>query len=260
MGNLKLYCSLVTFEAMKKALVLFIFITNQFVWANNKDTLKTHEAEARIKVICYERIIFNSKGTWRTDQNLLGNFQMIHWLRLEAGIRFGEQPSAWNAYTHYKLELQSKWFYNTFRTIARLSNDVVNSPLPTYRKTNEIFVTEIKHALSQSLHIMAGGGYVVSFQENNNNNILPTNSGIQNNYPVYKISLKYIYKKSEIEMTYGSYDVFNPYLYNKPFVQTLGMYNISNKCKLQGYFRYQYNKTFDVPENYFISLGAIFRL
>ena len=75
---------------------------------------------------------------------------------------------------------------------------------------------------------------------------------------MYKIALKYEQKKAEIELSYGSYDVFNPYFYNQPFAQVMGFYELSKYCKLQSYFRYEYDKKFFTPMNYFFSFGATF--
>ena len=104
------------------------------------------------------------------------------------------------------------------RVIARVYDDVINYPTPSYRKTNKLFVVEAKYSLSKHFQVFAAGGYVFSSQQNKNLDVLPTNKGIQNNYPTFKLAVKYmVTEKAHFELAYGSYDVFNPYILNQPF-------------------------------------------
>ncbi len=109
--------------------------------------------------------------------------------------------------------------------------------------------------------IFAGGGYVFSSQQNNHLDMLPTSQGIQKNYPIFKVAVKYLLnEKAHIELAYGSYDIFNPYAVNSPFGQLTGNFDLSNLCTLCSYFRYQYNNAVFTPYNYFFSAGILFHL
>jgi hypothetical protein len=73
------------------------------------------------------------------------------------------------------------------------------------------------------------------------------------------LSLRYLVKSNGfLEAVYGSYDVFNPYGINSPFAQLGGDYELTDKCSLMGYFRYQYNYNVFTPLNYFLCLGLVF--
>ncbi|MBS1645795.1 MAG: hypothetical protein JST67_00500 [Bacteroidetes bacterium] len=245
---------------MKNVFVALLFLSGLSAFGQHSDTLPHQEHSPRVKLLVYARVIVDAQKEWRTDQNIVGNFKICNWLRLEAGTRLGEKQQAFTSYCHYKIELQSKWFYDVFRVLTRLSDNVTYYPAPTYRKTNAIFIAEAKYPLSKSFHVLAAGGYVFSSHQSNKPDFMPSAAGTQKNYPIFKLSLKYLYKKAEVEATYGSYDVFNPYLYNQPFAQILGAYEVSKRCKLQSYCRYQYNNNVAVPYNYFFSFGAIFSL
>jgi hypothetical protein len=84
---------------------------------------------------------------------------------------------------------------------------------------------------------------------------------MQVNYPVFKLALRcFIKSKEQVELMYGSYDVFNPYEINKPFVQVSWEYELRDTCALFSYFRYQYNIGVFKPFNYFFGLGLKMRL
>lgn len=238
--------------------LLLIIGLNGIAQGDKKNNLS--EQGPKIKVAIYERVISSSTGNWRSDQNFVVNYRLINWLRLEAGVRFGERPKYLHSYYHYKIELQSKWFCETFRVIARMSDDVVELPSPNFEKTNELFIAEAKHPISKHFQIMAGAGYLFSSQLIHESDVLPTNMGIKNKYPIYKLALKYFFTKTELELAYGSYDVFNPYLYNQPFIQIFANYTLSKLFSLQSYFRYQYNRSILKPNNYFLSAGFAYRL
>ena len=78
-------------KPMKNALTILFFLLNLHLFATGKDTISLQEKAPTIRLIAYERVIFDSKGAWRTDQNFVGNFKLLNWLRLEAGFRFGER-------------------------------------------------------------------------------------------------------------------------------------------------------------------------
>lgn len=214
-----------------------------------------------ITLTVYARVISNAGGHKRVDENIVGNFKLLSWLRLEAGFRQGERPHAPDSYYHYKLELQTKYFWNRVRFIAKLSDNIINLPSPSYRKTNALLAVEAKHAFSSSLQASGGVGYVSSAQQLGAPDFLPTSQGTQLNYPVFKLALKYRYsKRGLVEGSYGSYDVFNPYYYNSPFAQLLTEFEISHACTFYSYFRYQYNNYVFRPENYFLCAGLQFHL
>jgi hypothetical protein len=255
----------------KTTVYIILLITTMLrfsITANNKNTVtdtstlvKNKPTKDKISLLIYERIIFDARGKFRTDQNYIGNFKLVNWLKLEAGIRLGQRPSAFDSYYHYKLELQTKYFFKTVRAIARLSDNVINYPTPSYRKTNKLFAIEAKYPLSNLFQVVAAGGYVFSSQQNKEPNALPTNKGIQNNYPIFKVGIRYIVKdKGFFEAAWGSYDVFNPYILNSPFFQLSTDYDLSHLCSFYSYFRYQYNNYVFNPASYFIAAGIKFHL
>jgi hypothetical protein len=95
-----------------------------------KDTLIEKRPQTdKITLLTYVRAISDNKGNIRVDENIVGNFKLINWLKLEAGIRQGERPKNFDSYYHYKLELQTKSFLKILRIIARVSDNVINYPV-----------------------------------------------------------------------------------------------------------------------------------
>ena len=237
-----------------------------FFWfcVSAQDSVKTHAVNEvsrphpnKINVLFYFRVISDAKGTVRIDENVVGNFRLNSWLRLEAGLRKGERPQSFDSYYHYKLELQSKYFWNSARLIARLSENVIQVPTPYYSKSNYLVITETKWPLSHRFSLMAAGGYVFTFQQNNVLDAVPSTAGVQNFYGTYKFGIRYaLQDKGFVEATYGAYDVFNPYVLQSPFVQITSDYDVSRKATLYGYLRYQYDHSFDQPLNNFLGLGV----
>jgi hypothetical protein len=115
--------------------------------------------------------------------------------------------------------------------MARISDNVIRYPVPSYRKTNELFVFELKRKLLPSLIGLIGGGYVLSHQQDQTTEILPNfRYGDKDNYPVFKLALRYFIKKNTfIEGSYGSYDIFNPYRPDSPFVQASTEISLTKK-------------------------------
>lgn len=243
---------------MRIVLVSVLFLSIIKVSAQEQPTEK--KVSDKITLLTYVRVISNAHGSIRMDQNIVPNFRINKLLRLEAGLRYGERPQQFNSYFHYKLELQTKSFWNTLRFLARISDNVISYPSPKYRKTNEVIVAEAKFPLSPSWELMTGAGYIFSAQQNNNKEALPTNQGIHKNYPAFKIALRYLIPKGMFETSYGSYDTFNPYELDKPFLQEAFEYELSSRCTTYNYFRYEYNRNLFTPFNYFLSLGLRFRL
>jgi len=242
--------SLIGFNGIAQSEILPIF----------KDSLAKQKLD-KITLLIYARIISDSKGNVRADENVVGNFKIIDWLKVEAGVRQGERPHHFDSYYHYKLELQTKSFWKTVRVIARISDNVINFPTPSYRKTNELFAVEVKHLISKHFQVFAAGGYLFSSQQNRKPDAFPTNQGVQNNYPIFKLAVKYIInEKGHLELIYGSYDVFNPYLLNQPFGQLTANFDLSELCTFYSYFRYQYNNNVFAPNNYFFAAGIMFHL
>ncbi|MBS1589620.1 MAG: hypothetical protein JST52_08425 [Bacteroidetes bacterium] len=211
-----------------------------------------------LRLSIYERIIFDENGNWRTDQNLIGNFRINQWLRAEAGFRLGERPQTFASYAHYKLELQTKWFYNKVRVLARVSDNMIFSPQPDYKKSNWLSVAEGRYFLTKDFRLTAGAGVVFSAKEFQKTDAIPTTVGIAETNPIYKVGLGFENRGWDVEGNYGSYDVFNPYPIQKPFVQVNVTRRVSPICQLQSYFRYQFNQNIATPENYFFALGAVF--
>jgi len=236
--------------------------TAQDIKAIHSDTLpliQEKQKSYKLRLLVYMRVISDPKGSVRFDENIVPNFRILKWLRMELGIRQGERTQYFNSYYHYKMELQTKWLAKKVRLIARISDNVITFPAPPYRKTNELFVVETKYPLSKSFQGLASLGYVFSAQQNNDLNALPTSQGTLLNYPTFKIAIRYLIKnKGFIEAVYGSYDVFNPYELNKPFVQLTEEYELSHLCTFYSYLRYQYNNNFLTPNNYFLGAGILF--
>jgi hypothetical protein len=256
--NKKIYnCFLVAFT------IFFCFNSLAFNKIN-KDTLPSKKEQSqsdKISLLTYMRVISDSKGSVRTDENIVPKFKLLNWLKLELGFRYGERPQYFNSYYHYKIELQTKSFWKTVRLIARISDNVISFPYPSYRKTNELFVVETKYKLAPMLQCIAAGGYVFSTQQNNDTRALPTSQGNQTNYPVFKLAIKYLLKdKGHVEIVYGSYDVFNPYEINRPFTQIGWEYELAHSCSLYSYARYQYDYNVFKAYNYFLGLGVIIHL
>ena len=253
--------------ASKKSLIIILgilFSLKAFSQEINgvKDSLNKDKPKPdQITLMTYARVISDANSNIRCDENLVGNFKLKNLFRLEAGIRFGERPQHFDSYYHYKLELQTKYFFKIARVIGRISDNVLNYPYPSYRKTNILFALETKYSLSKAFQVLAAGGYVITAQQNNKPDALPTTKGIQNNYLIFKLAVKYnISEKSHIELAYGSYDVFNPYALNSPFSQISGDIELSKVVTLYSYFRYQYKSNITTPNNYFFVLGIMFHL
>ncbi|GHN01960.1 hypothetical protein WSM22_34490 [Cytophagales bacterium WSM2-2] len=209
-------------------------------------------------MLLYTRTISDSHGNVRLDQNIVPNFRLNPWLKLELGLRHGETTKLFDAYFHYKVELQTKFFWKKIRLIARLSDNVVKYTSPGYKKSNYLWIAESRVPLSKSFMLLAAGGYVFSYQHDNVFDGYPSvNSGTPNNYPTYKLTVRYTFnQKGYAEITYGAYDVFNPYLLTSPFTQAAFEYDFSEKYTLYSYFRYQYDHQIDAPLNDFLGLGV----
>ena len=89
-----------------------------------KDGLAKPKSD-KITLLTYARVISDAKGNLRADENVVGNFKLINWLKLEAGYRQGERPHSFDSYYHYKFELQTKSFWKTVRVIGRISDNVI---------------------------------------------------------------------------------------------------------------------------------------
>lgn len=245
-----------SFRAVSLALFIVAdFLVSAPVCAQKKDTV---EKSDRLTFLIYARLISDANGNIRMDENIVPNIRLNKWLKLELGIRQGERPQRFDAYYHYKVELQTKSFWKTVRFIARLSDNVVKYPNPDYAKSNYLFIAEGKFSLSKYFVALVAGGYVFTFQKNNSVDGLPSiNNGIENNYPTYKLAVRYLLNdRGFAEAAFGAYDVFNPYLLTSPFLQTSFEYEITQQLDLYSYFRYQYGKSIGEPLNDFIGLGV----
>jgi hypothetical protein len=239
--------------------------TNSFdkngLYSDTLNDLKRNHHSSKVSLLTYVRVISDSKGSIRTDENIVTNFKLLNWLKFELGFRYGERPEKFNSYYHYKVELQTKSFWKTTRFIARVSDNVISFPNPAYKKTNELFAIETKFPLSHSFQGILAGGYLFSSQQNIDIDALPTSKGVQANYPIFKLALRYLLKnKGFVELVYGSYDVFNPYELNRPFTQISWEYEFNHSCALYSYARYQYDYNAFKSYNYFLGLGLMFHL
>ena len=224
------------------------------VAGNNKQSSSRNDASS---ILIYTRTITDANGNLRFDQNLVPNIKLTGFLRLEVGFRQGERSQKIGAYNHYKIELQTKYFFKTVRFIGRLSDNVVRYTSPIYSKSNYLFIAESKFPISTSFQLLASFGYVFSYQQDNLQEALPSLAGRVNNYPTYKIALRYLLNdKGFVEAVYGAYDVFNPYLLATPFTQLSFDHEINEKFTFYSYFRYQFNERIDAPLNDFLGLGV----
>ena len=204
----------------------------------------------------YERVIWDAMGNVRYDENIVSNFKMNQWLRAEAGFRTGHRPEKFDSYYHYKLELQTKSFWQTVRFFVRLSNDV-NQSAPVYSRSYYLAVAEVRRPFSKSFSFLAAWGQVLATQRNNSLDGMPSLTGTQTNYTAYKIGVRYTLRENGfVEATCGNYDVFNPYIPSNSFLQTHFEYDISRRTSLTSNLRYQFDHDIGTPLSYFIIVGV----
>ena len=129
------------------------------------------EKTEAVSLLLYNRLIIDAKGNVRTDQNIVPTFRLNKLLKLQVGFRLGERPHNLNSYYHYKIELQTKQFWNTLRFIARMSTNVIESTGPDlgdpYTKSNYLGVAEVKYPLSKKFLLAGGLGYLYAFKKAN---------------------------------------------------------------------------------------------
>lgn len=99
------------------------------------------ESWAQTEWLVYVRTVKDSKGNFRFDQNVVPRFKLTNLLSLELGLRHGETTEAFDAYNHYKIELQTKYFWNRLRFFTRLSDNIIKAPT-VYSRSNYITVAE----------------------------------------------------------------------------------------------------------------------
>jgi len=217
-----------------------------------KDAEGTRDASWLI----YARMIRDTHGNIRIDENIVPRFRMNAWLYVEPGIRIGETKTG--SYAHYKIELGTKSFWRIVRIFARMSDNIIAYESPHFRRTNYLTVAESIWPLSRSFSITAAVGQVYSRQVDNSLEGWPSLSrGTHNNYWVYKAAVRYhVQARSALEVALGSYDVFNPYLPESPFLQASFDYDITGTAALYSYFRYQYNQYVRQPANDFLGIGV----
>ncbi len=234
------------------------------------DTLRTTKAEkagspARktevVSLLLYSRTIVDVHGNVRFDQNVVPTFRLNRTLKLQVGFRLGERPRNFDAYYHYKVELQTRQFWNTVRFLARMSTNVIENPGPDggvpYTRSNYLGVAEGRYPLSKKFLFVGGLGYVYTFQKDNNLDGLPVVDGVRKTHLIYKAALHYEFsERGFVGAAFGTYDVFNPYNLNEPFAQVDCEYDISERSTLYTYFRYQEAGHFNEPLNSFIGLGV----
>ena len=243
-------------------LVCLILSTTRVIGQNSEESVTTgKKEEERISLLVYARVIHNSNGTFRVDENIVPNFRLNKLLRLELGFRQGETSNSLGSYNHYKVELQTKYFYNKFRLLIRMSDRIVRFPSPSYSNSNYLAVVESRFPLGKSFSLLAAAGYVYTFQKNDLLEGWPIASGAKDNFPTYKLALRYnLHGKGFVEAVYGAYDVFNPYPVSAPFTQASFDYHLSTRYTLYSYFRYQFSQSLDAALNEFLCLGVRIRI
>ena len=239
-----------------------LFIISYSLQAQKADSLlkeqpvSSKKPEDKITLSIYERVIWDAKGNVRYDENLVSNFKLNRWLRAEGGFRLGHRPQKFDSYYHYKLELQTKSFWNTVRVFVRLSNDI-NQSAPVYARSYYIGVAEVRRPITKSVSFLAAWGQVLATQRNNSLDGRPSFNGIQTNYNAYKIGLRYSLKdKGFIEAMCGNYDVFNPYPPANSFLQMHFEYDLSKRVSFTSNYRYQFDKNIDKLLSTFIIVGV----
>lgn len=227
-----------------KFLILFLF----FVFGSIQSFAQTDW-------LIYVRTIKDSKGNFRFDQNVVPRIKLNNFAFLELGLRHGETTKAFDAYYHYKIELQSKYFWSKLRFITRLSDNIIKAP-SVYSRSNYIGIAESRFPVGR-FTVLAGAGAVASFQRNGIKDATPSFGGHRRVFPTYRISLRYSIKDEwYVGAVYGAYDTFNPYYPESPFVQIDSEYELSHHVALYGYFRYQYDHHIDSGLNDFLGLGV----
>jgi hypothetical protein len=206
----------------------------------------------------YTRTVRDVHGNLRFDQNVVPTITLNKLLRLELGLRHGETTHVFDAYYHYKVELQSRYFWRTVRIVTRLSDNIIKSP-DIFSKSNYLAIAETRVRLSSRFVGLFGVGGVVSFQRDGIKDAVPSLHGGKKVYPTYRASLRYLLTNDWfVSGVIGAYDTFNPYLPESPFLQIDTEYDLSNKIALYAYFRYQYERHIDVGLNDFLGLGIRF--
>jgi hypothetical protein len=235
-----------------------LFIVAHSLQAQKVDSLRkpSKRPEDKMTLSLYERIIWDAQGNVRYDENIVSNFKLNSWLRGEGGIRFGHRPQKFDSYYHYKLELQTKSFWQTVRFFVRLSNDV-NKSSPVYARSYYLAVAEVRRPISRSFSFLAALGQVLATQRDDSSDAAPSFSGTQTNYMAYKVGLRHTLKeKGFMEAMIGNYDVFNPYMPSNSFLQMHFEYDLSKRVSFTSNLRYQFNTSLDKPLGYFAIAGV----
>lgn len=205
--------------------------------------------------LLYTRTIRDAQGNLRFDQNIVPTFTLNKLLRLELGLRHGENTHTFDAYYHYKVELQTRQFWKTLRFVTRLSDNIIKTPA-VYSKSNYLAIAEARIRLASRFIALLGAGGVASFQRNGIKEATPSFQGNRRIFPTYRVSLRYLLSKDWfVSAVYGAYDTFNPYYPESPFLQIDTEYDLSNRLSLYAYFRYQYDRQVDSALNDFLGLG-----
>lgn len=205
--------------------------------------------------LLYTRTIRDAKGNFRFDQNVVPNIKINNTLRLELGLRHGETARSFDAYYHYKVELQTKSFWKTLRFVARLSDNIIKAPT-AYSRTNYLAIAESRFKLGSNFSLIAGVGGVAQFQHDNVREAAPLLKGNRKIFPTYRLTVRYrVNERCLVDAVYGAYDTFNPYPALSPFLQIDTEYDLTHHVILYGYFRHQYDHHLDKPVNDFLGLG-----
>ncbi|MEI9920841.1 MAG: hypothetical protein WDO14_18915 [Bacteroidota bacterium] len=205
--------------------------------------------------LIYTRAIRDSKGNSRFDQNVVPNIRINNLFRVELGIRYGETTDAFDAYYHYKVELQTRSFWRTLKLFARLSDNIWKAPT-VYSRSNYLVVAESKFALHEKFSLLVGAGAVAQYQRDNVKDAVPSFSGSRKIFPTYRLTARYhATERWFLDAVYGAYDTFNPYPSQSPFLQFDTEYDLNGHVALYGYFRYQFDHHVDSGLNDFLGLG-----
>jgi len=214
-----------------------------------------HTLAQNTEWLIYMRTIRDAKGNFRFDQNVVPNIRINKILRLELGLRHGETTQSFDAYYHYKVELQTKLFWNKLRFIARLSDNILKAPT-IYSRSNYLTIAESRFKIDPKFSLIIGAGGVAQFQHNGIKDAAPLLNGNRKIFPTYRLTVRYhASERWLIDAVFGAYDTFNPYLARSPFFQVDTEYDLTKHVVLYGYLRYQFDHHIDTPVNDFLGLG-----
>jgi hypothetical protein len=259
MLNKILFLAVAAWRQLKKTAGMSMIMLRGVVLLVLSLVLVNHIQAQNTEWLLYTRTIRDAKGNFRFDQNIVPNIKVSKTLRLELGLRHGETTRAFDAYYHYKVELQTRSFWKTLRFVARLSDNIVKAPA-LYSRSNYLAIAEGRFNLNPKFSVLVGAGGVAQYQRNDVKDVAPSFGGTRKFFPTYRLTARYhVSERWFIDAVYGAYDTFNPYPALSPFVQADTEFDLSDHVIFYGYFRYQFERQVNDPVNDFLGVGIKLR-